>query len=534
MRNKEGKKKKKSLLLLLGLFCYAFLAILFSYITDGAFKFDYNPYVEKREAKAESVSKLVESETDKCLQEINLVTKNESQEPLKITESELNHMLDLVGKFGEIVPHERTANFAFQRMDHQTQTNLINFAQNLEYKEIEKLEDFMVATRDDNLEIHTNDGEIQGWSDDAHYQVSDTIRDIIDRLRDFLVGSCEKPNYEVFKPQAFCGSGSLEGVGDIRIAQIWSLDIKSVGSATGFDNFLLTHNPRGLTAWRNDSNIIMEDYDYFVNMPPSNSSFPLLDSVVLSEGDRFETYEMHYEAAGSLNDIPYDVHPDAKSLCDVLNPGHFNVKASNNLAKELTDYVTPPGSIMSLGDRSFSFNPCNDFFWRTDFDEDESFLLCNEGFFDVLRCIGRNILRFRDTCPDIEGVFVDAALGSGQICNEDDCSSRYWEAARESSSPPTWMGQLHHPDMSKEEIENDYSANHPDETVIFTTPCYLRIDCEICLTKCFWDVSILKHIFEQERVYTHPGFVNAPTIEDYLQAIVDEIKFRARYGSGRY
>lgn len=527
MEEKEKKNKRNALILLVSLFVYAFILVFVFYEGGNAFESNSGFQNLEREKKNHSSFQFVSNEEAKDWEAIDLVKNEKSAKPLRITKSELNRMTDLLGQFAEMLPQKNTANFAFRSMDYETQVGLINFAQGLEYREIEELEEFIIAVDNESFEVYAEGAEVAGAQD----PVSEEVENIISKLRDFLVGTCEDSAYEIVDPQLFCGAEGLSGSEEIKIAQIWSVDIKSVGSATGFDNLLLTHNPRGLTAWRNDSDAIMEEFDYDVKMPPNES---LRDSVKLSEDERFEHYEMHYEAAGVLNEIPYDVHPEEKSLCpDILNPGHFNVKGSNNLEKELTDTISPPG-LMTLGNRSLPVNLCEEPFFREDFDEDDTFLLCNEGFFDILKCTFQNILRFRDTCPEIGGVFVDATLGSGQICNEEDCSSRYWEAGRELASPPTWMEQIHHPSMTKEEKENDYSSNHPDETVIFTTPCYLRIDCEICTTKCFWDVSMLKHIFEQESKYTYPGFKNAPEVEDYLRAIVDEIKYRGRFGSRNY
>jgi len=383
---------------------------------------------------------------------------------------------------------------------------MVDSFEHIDAMEIEEIEETV-----DKVSAEDKEAEVKG------------LGDFIERLRRFFVGSCDDPAYEIFEPQLFCGWGEGVDAEDVRIAQIWAPDVLFVGAEAPFDNLVQINNPRGSTAFRNASEIINPDFDYYISMPPNHPSAPLLDSVPLPDDDRFEPYDMHYEAAGSLNEIPFDVHPEEKSLCpEVVNAGEFNVKGSNNLQKELTDSYTPPG-LMELGDREISVDLC-----REDrvikLDEDESFLLCNEGFLDVIRCGARFSLR--NNCDGIGDLVIDAPLGSGEICNEDDCSIRYSEAARILSSPPTWTKDMY-PSISREEKENDYIVDDP---VIVTTPCYVRVDCQVCPTRCIWDISMWQHIFKLEKMYTYPGYENAMDEDSYWEAVEDELKYRGRFG----
>jgi hypothetical protein len=404
----------------------------------------------------------------------------------------------------------------FKYSDSENKSNLVGLAGNLEYREIEELE---------KVEIVQTRSEVLG-EDDSYLDSS--VKDFMNYLRDYFVGSCDEPQYEIFEPQLFCGgSGGIEGQ-EIKIAQIWAPDILFVGAAAPYDNLVQTSNPDGRTAFRNSSEIINPDFDYYINMPPDSGS--LLESSPLSDEEKFEIYEMHYEAAGELNEIPFDVHPEEESRCpNVVNAGEFNVKGSNNLQKELTDSITPPG-IMELGNRDVSADLCRDD-RVIELDEDESFLLCNEGFFQALSCTVENVLKFEDKCDDIGDLVIDAPLGSGEVCNEDDCSVRYSEAARLVTSPPTETEELYPESLDGEQKENDYIVDDP---VIITTPCYVRVDCQICETRCIWDISMWQHIFKLEKTYTYPGYENEMDEDLYWQAVEDEIRWRGRYGGSRY
>ena len=395
------------------------------------------------------------------------------------------------------------------------QTDLVAMMDNVEridMMDVEEVEDV-----EEIVEILTEEteGDVEG------------IRDFIDWIRKFFVGSCDDPAYEIFEPQLFCGWSEGIDAEDVKIAQIWAPDVLFVGAAAPFDNLVQTNNPRGLTAFRNASEIINPDFDYYINMPPNHPSAPLLDSVPLPDDDKFEPYEMHYESAGALNEVPFDVHPEEESLCpDVVNAGEFNVKGSNNLQKELTDSYTPP-DLMELGDRKISADLCRED-RVIELDEDESFLLCNEGFLQVLQCGPQ--FSFRDNCDGIGDLVIDAPLGSGEVCNEDDCSVRYSEAARILSSPPTWTKEMY-PSISGEEKENDYIVDDP---VIITTPCYVRVDCQVCPTRCIWDISMWQHLFQLEKMYTYPGYENAMDEDFYWKAVEEEIKYRGRFGARNY
>ena len=237
-----------------------------------------------------------------------------------------------------------TGDVSVEHSETKAQTDLVGMVNTFEYREIEKLEVEKEIEEVKTMSVlgEDSEGEVKGlpWN---------SWDEFTDYLRDFFVGSCDAL-HKIDEAQLFCGGSGLSKTADIRIAQIWAPDIMFVGAAAPFDNLVLTHNPRGDTAFRNSSEIINPDFDYYINMPPNNPSAPILDSVPLPDKDKFEPYEMHYEAAGTLNTIPNDVHPEEKSRCPkVVNAGEFNVKGSNNLQKELTDSITPPG-VMKLGE----------------------------------------------------------------------------------------------------------------------------------------------------------------------------------------
>lgn len=396
-----------------------------------------------------------------------------------------------------------------------SQTDLVAMIDSVEHIDTMDIEEVV-----EQLEIEGDfDGDVEG------------LQDFFDWLRKFFVGSCDDPAYEIFEPQLFCGEEGAVAMDDVKIAQIWAPDVLFVGAAAPFDNLVQTNNPIGATAFRNASEMIHEDFDYYINMPPNHSSAPLLDSVPLPEDDRFEPYDMHYDAASSLHEIPFDVHPEEESKCpDVVNPGEFNVKGSNNLQKELTDSFSPPG-LMELGDRKVSADLCRED-RVIELDEDESFLLCNEGFFQVLQgaIAAGTSLAFEDSCDGIGDVIIDAPLGSGEVCNEDDCSIRYSEAGRILTSPPTWTEDLY-PSISADEKRNDYIVDDP---VILTTPCYLRVEGQVCPTRCRWDISMWQHLFKLEKMYTYPGYENAMDEDFYWKAVEEEIKYRGRFGARNY
>ncbi len=397
------------------------------------------------------------------------------------------------------------------------ETEVMAFAENLEYREVRELE--KEKTEKENVEVYEEEGEVLGET---------SVEDFMEFLREFMVGSCDA-YLEIDDPQLFCGGSGGGSSGDMKVAQIWAPDIMFLGAAAPYDNLVLTSNPRGSTAFRNASETINPDFDYYIHMPPNPPGGSLLESEILSEEEKKDPFWMHYEAAGSLSEVPFDVHPDEKSKCpDVVNGGEFNVKGGNNLEKELIESFTPPGR-MTLGDRDVSARLCRED-RVIELDEDESFLLCNEGILQALKeCATK--FSFLDKCDGVGDLVIDGPLGSGEICNEGDCAIRHVEAGRILSSPPLWTEDLYPQSLSKEEKENDYIVDDP---VIITTPCYLRAGCQLCATRCIWDISTWQHHFQQEQMYTYPGFENAMEEDLYWELVEDEIRWRGRIGSSNF
>ncbi len=394
----------------------------------------------------------------------------------------------------------------------------------LEYREVAELEKVKII--EEQGEVLGEDGEVEdpeghegGWLDGVY--------------RRFFMGRCNQSNYRIDDPQLFCGgSGSVSGA-DIKIAEIRAPDVLFTGAAAPFDNLVQTNNPAGLTAFRNASEIINPDFDYLIHMPPlpdDHEGNPRRN--LASDGELKETYDMHYETLGEIDEVEFDVHPDEQSYCpDVVNDGRFNVRGSNQLQKDLTDIFSPPG-LMALGDRDVSVDLCRADVRTIHMDEDETFLLCRESLLQKFWCgIINTFSANDDACDDVHGIVVDAPLGSGEICNEEDCSIRYTEAARIISSPPIWTKDLYPEGLSDDERKNDYIVDDP---VIIRTPCKVRVDCAICLTDCFWDISIWQNHFDLEKTYTYPGFRNAMDEDEYWEEVEAELKFRGALGQRNF
>ena len=395
-----------------------------------------------------------------------------------------------------------------------TESQSVALAYDLEYRKIEELVE--IEAFEDDVEIisvEDEDGEVQGW------------------WRRFLMGRCDAV-LGIEDPQLFCGSkGGQKSNVKITLAEVFAPDILFLGAAAPFDNIVLTSNPPGRVAFRNASEIIDPDLDYLIQKPPFPEGHPLdPKAIMLEEEMQKEPFLMHYEAVGTITEVDFDTYPGEKSLCpEVVNDGRFNVKGSNYIQDDLTKSLTPPG-VMALGDRDVPADLCRDDVRQIHLNEDESFLLCSEGFWAGLGCSVIDTIRGPD-CDDIMGIVVDGPLGSGEVCNEPDCTVRYTEAGRILTSPPSYTRHLYPQSLSGQQKEDDYIVDDP---VILTTPCKVRVGCRVCLTKCIWDISVWNHHYELEKFFTYPGFRNAMEPDEYWSGVEDEIKIRSRIQTERW
>ncbi len=401
--------------------------------------------------------------------------------------------------------------------DQQEFAEVIN---NLEYQMIEKT--------DENLEL--DDAEIVEMVRANDFDEEEEDGEVKGLLREFVMGRCDAV-IGIEEPQLFCGEdGTVETDVEVTLAEVFAPDILFLGAAAPFDNLVLTSNPAGRTAFRNASEIINPESDYLIKKPPFPEGHELDPRApMLEEEMQDEPFLMHYDAAGTLTEVDFDTYPGEESLCpEVVNDGRFNVKGSNQIQDDLTRSFTPPG-VMALADRDVPANICRDDVRTIHLNEDESFLLCSEGFWAGWGCSIIETFRGPD-CDDIMGIVIDGPHGSGEICNEEDCSIRYHEGGRILTSPPSETRDLY-PDISAQDKEDDYIVDDP---VIITTPCKVRVGCKICLTKCLWDVSTWNHVYELEKTYTYPGFPNAMNPNEYWRGVEDEIKVRSRLQTERW
>lgn len=384
------------------------------------------------------------------------------------------------------------------------QANLIDLVEEINTKEINNFENVEVVD-----EVSTDEGEVKGW------------------WRKFVMGRCDA-HFGIDEPQLFCGGSGGQTSAKVRLAEVFAPDILFIGAGAPFDNLVLTSNPPGRVSFRNASEVINPESDYLINQPPLPSSRANL----LGDRQKHETFDMHYETVGVITEVEFDTFPGEKSLCpQVVNDGRFNVKGSNNVQIDATGMVTAPSMVQDgLGDRDVAARLCREDVRTIRLNEDESFLLCSEGFWAGLGCDIIETLK-GPSCEDIYGVVIDAPLGSGEVCNENDCSIRYKEAGRLLTSPPPWADKLYPGALSGSEREKDYIIDDP---VILETPCKVRIECKVCLTKCIWDISIWQHIYDLEKTYTYPGFKNAMSEDQYWKGVEDEIKIRARIQTKRW
>ncbi len=382
----------------------------------------------------------------------------------------------------------------------EVKTELVAVKNDFEYREIRELENVEVLK--ENLD---DEGEVEG---------------IIDRL----MGTCGS-KFSIEEPQLFCGGSGLPKNAEIVIAEIYAPAVLFAGAEKPFDNLVQTNNPEGATAFRNAAETIHAENDYLIKQPPLPSS----REQTLSEQDAYEPFGMHFGVMGNVSKVDFDSQEESKCP-DVVNRGEFNVKNTNVLQDDLTRTFTPPG-VMALGDRDYSGRLCREENRKIELTKDESFLLCSEGVLDILKnFFCERLPTFKDKCDGLEGIVIDAPLGSGEVCNEEDCGIRYWEASRINSSPPTYTRDLYPAFLEDSEKEDDYIV---DDLVVLTTPCKVRVDCKLCETKCYWDISVWQHIYDLEQSFTYPGFENRMKEDEYWQKVEVELKKRGVASNSR-
>jgi len=336
------------------------------------------------------------------------------------------------------------------------------------------------------------------------------------------LGRCEPVVYEL-PMQFFCGGG---GAYDVHEWEIYNPNIMFVGAEAPYDNLVLINNPDGLTAWRNAAELIMDEEDYYINMPPPRE---LLDSSPLPDPLKRELFEMHFSSTGERwrDEVFFDSLPDEyNSVCgEVVNPGWFNVGGTNRLEEEMVHSVSPPG-LMSLPSRNFTGLMCGQQYRNVN--PGCMLLLCEN---NPVRCPP---LLCPDGCPIVGTVNVDAPLGSTERCERGDCGIRYWEAGKILTSPPPWV-EIMQPDLDPYYLENDYLVANPvfpelgeQLPVVITTPSRVRIDpsdCEHYLNS-RWDISIWQHVYDLEEMFTYPDYPEKKTIDEHWEEIEEEMRQR--------
>ena len=321
--------------------------------------------------------------------------------------------------------------------------------------------------------------------------------------------------------QFFCGGGGSYGVHEW---EIYNPAVMFLGAEEPYDNLVLTSNPDRLIAWRNAAELIMDEEDYYINMPPPRE---LLDSTPLADALKEEPFEMHFTAGGRWQEVDFDSVPDAprhQSICPgVVNQGWFNVGGTNRLEEELVLSVSPPG-LMDLPSRNFPGLMCEGQYTRD----------VNPGC-TVLLCPNRRVtcpeIPCEGFCPVVGPVNVDAPLGSTERCEEGDCGIRYWEAGKILTAPPPWA-EIMQPNLHPNYLENDYLVANPlfpefDEKlpVVITTPSRVRLEPSDCdwYEDSRWDVSIWQHVYDLEEMFTYPGYPMKIPIDDYWDGIEAEM-----------
>jgi hypothetical protein len=317
---------------------------------------------------------------------------------------------------------------------------------------------------------------------------------------------------------------------EIVLVEIYAPSSLFAGSLAPFDNVVRINNPEGRVAFRNAAEMVNPEFDYLANMPPGFGDERFEE---FGEGVDMEPFKMHYKASEDVEGVEQFVFDsNEESLCpDVVNKGSFNARQSNALSQDLTRSISPP-DLVNFDDRQET-GFCKDFnsVYTIDLEEEHSFLLCQETegqqfFRDLVgsfKIIG-NLFGSPSQTFDFGGVVIDAAFGSAENCNEEDCSIRYFEAGRLMLSPPTMSEDLYPASVletAEEEDINDYLVSDP---IILTTPCKVRIDSREVSTRCIWDLSAWSHLFHLDEIFTYPGFENKYSKMEYFEAMKRELK----------
>ncbi len=374
----------------------------------------------------------------------------------------------------------------------------------------------------------------------------------------FSTLSCDI-NLGIEEPQLFCELEGLsggdsyydievsEGV-DIQIAEIYAPAALFAGSRAPYDNLVQINNPDSRVAFRNANEIIDPEFEFLMRQPPLEefvSADHLSGGVDMQTGETGldqDDFGMHAKPSGLVDDyskIPFDLHVEAEqSVCpEVVNDGRFNVVKSNDIGRDLSYQVTPPGH-MDFEEKRENTEFCNESPKNIiELSKENSVLLCTESFWNKVFHTFKGVftspitdeegnLIGKNKTWNLEGILIDAPFGSANECNEESCSIRYLEAARLRTSAPHHADKLYPSFVPPEERDEDYLVADP---FFLTTPCQVRVDHRLHNTRCYWDLSAWQHHFKLEEVFTYPGFEHKMEEEDYWAAVEAELK-----GTGWY
>jgi hypothetical protein len=406
----------------------------------------------------------------------------------------------------------------------------------IEYRRVEEVEEIELEVANSSVALNSSENNSAGNVLNATIPGCEGIESTIASPQFFcsptVVGTVEIPRAgeNVESKTDENGTITVSKNAEITVVEVTAPAILFSGSIAPFDNVVKINNPGGRIAFRNAAEIINPEYDYLANMPPGFSS----EIFEETKGTDKDPFLMHFSVA-EIEEEPGKAGFDSEehSLCpEVVNSGEFNVKKSNVVADDLTRSITPPG-LMELGNREET-GFCTDFN-QTDSIElgmEEVEVMCTESTWQKF---WRNfVASFKvdsenDTAEEgyeIQGIKMDAPLGSAESCNEEDCTIRYLEAGRLKSSPPTISASLYPASVSENLEEYGTKDYIVSDFKLLTTPCKIRVDSEIKDTKCFWDLSAWQHLFKLEEIFTYPGFENKYPEELYWQAVEMELKGR--------
>lgn len=367
---------------------------------------------------------------------------------------------------------------------------------------VERVEDFDF----DNFEINESFEEGEEFEDiDLEVLGSSTVRCPYRRIVER--GRCEYVT-EV-KEQLFCGGGYHHPI--IR-RTIFAPAYMFTGAEAPFDNLVQVNNPARRVAYRNASELIDPENDYYITQPPLNH----FRDKVLGDNIKKNPFQMDWGFAPSqpLVDHPRRIEfdSDGMSICpSVVNDGKFNVTPTNVLEEDMVVSFIPPNS-MELPQRKYTGGICGsdrvrwldlcDLFWLS-----QKPPLCT----------------LPAGCPpwgcESRPFWVDAVLGSGEKCHVGECGVRYWEAARILTAPPSRARNLYPVWLNANQIENDFIVDDP---VIITSPCFAILG-GYYAGPCLWDLSTWQHVYSMEQIFTYPGYYGTMSEDEYWLGVADEI-----------